>query len=63
MMHSDSAVLAYAVMSRVPQQDNPHTAIDRDMGSHKLVTLNEPSIPVHTTGESGYQDYGIATAH
>lgn len=61
-MHSDSAVLAYAVMSRVPQQDNPHTAIDRDMGSHKLVTLNEPSIPVHTAGESGYQDYVIATA-
>lgn len=62
-MHSDSVVLAYAAMSRAPQQDNPHTAIDRDMVSRKLVTLNEPSIPVHTAGESGYQDYGIATAH
>ena len=61
-MHSDSAVLAYAAMSRAPQQDNPHSVIDRDMGSHKLVTLNEPSIPVHTAGESGYQDYVIATA-
>lgn len=61
-MYSDSATLAYAVMSRVPQQDNPHSAIDRDMGSHKLVTLNEPSIPVHTAGESGYQGYVIATA-
>lgn len=62
-MHSDSAVLAYAAISRVPQQDNPHTAIDRDVVSRKLVTLNESSITVHTGGASGYQDYVIATAH
>lgn len=61
-MHSDSIVLAYAAMSRAPQQDNPHTAIDRDMVSRKLVTLNESSITVHTGGESGYQDYGIVMA-
>lgn len=62
-MHSDSAVLAYTAISRAPQQDNPYIAIDRAMVSHELVTLNEPSIPVHIAGESGYQDYGIATAH
>ncbi len=61
-MHSDSAVLAYAAMSRAPQQDNPHTAIDRDMVSRKPMTLNESSITVHTGGESGYQDYGIVMA-
>ena len=61
-MYSDSIVLAYAAMSRAPQQDNPHTAIDRAMMSGTLVTLNESSITVHTGGESGYQDYGIVMA-
>ena len=61
-MYSDSIVLAYAAMSRAPQQDNPHTAIDRAMVSRKLVTLNESSITVHTGGASGYQDYGIVMA-